>query len=104
MFEISYCEDNNIPNIVFNNLECIFRKSGINKYLLICETEKNETGLKNYTKIIDELKDQILFISEDNFFVVGKDFTRFKFKTDDKLPYNKKVNVAVCVISLTSVS
>ena len=57
--------------------------------------------LKNYTKVIDELKDQILFIVEDNLFVMGKDFTRFK--TDDKFPYNKKINVAVCVITLSSV-
>ena len=101
MFEISYCEESNTPYIVFNNIECIFRKSGTNKYLVICENKKIEKMLKNYTKIIDELKDQILFIVEDNLFVMGKDFTRFK--TDDKLPYNKKINVAVCVITLSSV-
>ena len=83
--------------------ECIFKQGGINKYLVICETEKNEKVLKNYTNIIDELKDQILFIVEDNLFVMGKDFTRFKFKTDDKLPYNQKIKVAVCAISLSSV-
>ena len=59
--------------------------------------------LKNYTKIIDEIKDQILFITEADFFVIGKDFTRFRFKTEDKLPHNKKINVAVYVISLSSV-
>ena len=47
--------------------------------------------LKYCTNIIDELKDQILFITEDDFFVMGKDFNRFRFKTDDKLPYNKKI-------------
>ena len=47
MFEISYCEENNVPYIVFNNIECIFRKSGINKYLVIYETKKNEKVLKN---------------------------------------------------------
>ena len=46
--------------------------------------------LKNYTKIIDELRDQILFITEDNSFVMGKDFTRKKFKTSNDLPFNKK--------------
>ena len=58
--------------------------------------------LKNYPKIVGELKDEILFIVENNLFVMGKDFTIFKFKTDDKLPYNKTTNVAVCVISLSS--
>ena len=103
MFEISYCEESNTPYIVFDDIECIFTKSGMNKYLVICETEQNEKMLKNYTKIIDEIKDQILFITGDDFFEMGKDFSRFKFNTDDKLPYNKKINVAVCVISLSSV-
>ena len=31
MFEISYCEEMNTPYIVFNDTECIFRKSRINK-------------------------------------------------------------------------
>ena len=65
--------------------------------------QQNEKMLKNYTKITDELKDQILFITENDLFVMGKDFTRFRFKTDDKFPYNKKINVAVCVISLSSI-
>ena len=34
---------------------------------------------------------------------MGKDFTRFKFETSDKLPYNQKINVPVCVISVSSV-
>ena len=104
MFELSYCEELNTPYIVFNDIECIFIKSGIKKYLVFCETEKNKKMLENYTKIIDEIKDQIFFITEDDVFVMGNDFTRFKFKTNDKLSYNKKINVSVCVISIGSVS
>ena len=29
--------------------------------------------------------------------------TNFKFKTDDNLLYNKKINIPVCVISLSSI-
>ena len=102
MFEISYEKESNTPYIVFNDIKCIFRKSGINKYLVFCETQKNEKNLENYTKIIDELRDQILLITEENSFVTGKDFTIIKFKTSDDLPFNKKVHVSVCVISLYS--
>ena len=28
---------------------------------------------------------------------MGKDFMRFRFKTDDNLPYNWEINVKVCV-------
>ena len=37
VFNITYCEENNIPHIVFNNIECIFRKIGIFSYLIFCE-------------------------------------------------------------------
>ena len=33
---------------------------------------------------------------------MGAVFTRFKFRTDDELVYNKVVNIPVCVISLSS--
>ena len=45
-----------------------------------------------------------MFIIEDDLFILGKDFMRLKFKTSDKLPYNKKkIIVPVCVISTDSV-
>ena len=85
MFEIRYCEESNTPYIVFNNIECIFRKSDINKYLVFCETEENERMLKNYTKIIDGIKDSILFVTEDNVFIMDKDFIKIRFKTNKDL-------------------
>ena len=88
MFEISYCEEPSTPYIVFNDIECVFKKSCINKYLVFYETQENKTMLENYTKIIDEIKDQILFRTEDNLFIIGKDVMRIKFKTSDELPYN----------------
>ena len=47
--------------------------------------------LKKYVKITDEIKDQILLITEDDFFVIGKDFNRINFRTDDNLPYDQKM-------------
>ena len=58
---------------------------------------------KNYTKIIDEIKNQIWFIFDDNIFLMGKDFMRFRFETNDKNQTNQKINVPVCVISINSV-
>ena len=59
--------------------------------------------LDKYVKIFDEIKYQILFIVEADLFVMGKDFMRFRFKTDDDLTNNQKINVLVCVISISSV-
>ena len=58
MFDISSCEENNVAYIVFNNVECVFRKSGVFSYLIFCETEKNKKMLDKYTKIIDEIKNK----------------------------------------------
>ena len=56
IFEINYCQENNPLNIVYNNLECIFRKTDVFSYLIFCEAEKNKKMLGKYTKIIDEIK------------------------------------------------
>ena len=106
LFSVSYCEENNVPHIAFNNTECIFRKSGIFSYLIFCESDKNKKMLDNYVKVIDGIKEEVSsFIDEfeDDLFIMGKGFMRFKFKTNDKLPHNQKIDVPVCVISISSV-
>ena len=96
MYEISFNEECNVPYVLFNNITCIFRKSGQNKYLTYCKTQENKRMLKNYTKIFDEIKRQIVLITDDDVFVMGKDFMRIKIETDDALPYNEQINVPVC--------
>ena len=59
--------------------------------------------LNIYVKIIDEMKKEILSWEDDYYFVMAKDFMRFTFRTDDKLVYNKTINIPVCVISISSV-
>ena len=54
--------------------------------------------------IIDQLKEEVLsFEYEDDLFIMGKDFMRFKFKTVDNLVYNEKNNIPVCAKSLSSI-
>ena len=55
MFEISYGEESNTRYIVFNDIQCVFRKRGQDKYLIICE--ENEEVFRKYKEIIDEIKD-----------------------------------------------
>ena len=86
VFNMAYCEENNVPHIVFNNIECMFRKSSVIDYLIFCESDKNKHMLDRYVQVIDKIKEGILsFIDEyeDDLFILGKDFTRFKFKTSD---------------------
>ena len=103
LFYIAYCEENSVPHIFFNNIECIFRKSGVFSCLIFCESEKKRSMLDRYVKIIDKIKEEILsFLRDelDEIFIMGKDFMRFRFKTDDNLVHNQKINIPVCVISV----
>ena len=108
----------------------IFKKNEWNSSLIFCDNNKNKNIINIYFKIIKQLRDEIFsFIDEfeDHNFVFADDFTRFrlikdnsvidyddndedddsltnfKFKTDDNLLYNKKINIPVCVISLSNV-
>ena len=102
LFDIAYCEEGSVPHIVFSNIECIFRKSGIYSYLIFCESEKNKEMLNNYIVIVDKIK-EISSVEEDEVFIMGSDFMRFRFKTNDELVDNQKINIPVCVISLSCV-
>ena len=58
--------------------------------------------LDKYVKIIDGIKEEILFIEDGGKkIIMAKDFMRFKFKTDNNLVYNQKINISVCVISIS---
>ena len=42
VFNLCYYSENCVPHIVFNNVEYIFRKSGVFSYLIFCETDKKK--------------------------------------------------------------
>ena len=44
--------------------------------------------------MFDGIKEEVLSFTgefEDEIFITGKDFMRFTFQTNDKLPYNQKI-------------
>ena len=61
--------------------------------------------INNYVSIINQLEETLSWVDdlEDQRFILGEDFMRFKFTTDDNLVYNRKVDIPVCIISLSSV-
>ena len=60
LFNLCYSHEDDIPHIVFNNIECIFKKSGIHSHLIFLKNDKNKDMINNYFKIIDQLKEEIL--------------------------------------------
>ena len=60
-FNLCYPDENGVPHIVFNNIQCIFRKSGIYSYLIFGENAKNKDMINNYFKTIDQIRDEITY-------------------------------------------
>ena len=60
--------------------------------------------LDYYVGIIDQLNEELLpWTDEGDYFVMSEDFMRFKFRTDNELVHNKRINIPVCAILLSSV-
>ena len=106
LYNLCYSDKIGVSHIVFNNIDCCFKKSDDFSFLIFFADGKNKNMMCNYGKIIKQLEDEIFsFIDEfeDEKFIFDGAFMRFKFKTDDNLVYNKRINIPVCVISLSSV-
>ena len=118
IYNICYNDKIGVPHIVFNNIDCYFKKHEWNSSLIFCDNNKNKNIINIYFKIIKQLRDEVFSLIdefEDDNFVFANDFTRFrfiendnvidyddndkdddsltnfKFKTDDNLLYNKKL-------------
>ena len=39
LFNLCYSDEINVLHIVFNNIDCIFKKSGIYSYLIFCKND-----------------------------------------------------------------
>ena len=100
------CYSDKIDKIVFNNIDCYFKKNGDYNFLVFCKNKKSKSMINIYLKIIKQLHDEIFsFIDEfdDEKCYFDGDSTKFKFKTDDNLIYDEKINIPVCIISLSIV-
>ena len=130
IYDIYYNDKICVPHIVFNNIDCCFKKNKLNSCLIFCDNNKNKNVINIYFKINKQQRDEVFSLTdefEDDDFIFANDkftifrlikdhsvidndndeddysLTNFKFKTDDNLLYNKKINILVCVISLSSV-
>ena len=60
LFNLCYSNENDVPHIVFNNIECIFKESAVYSYSVFCESDKNKDMINNYFKIIDQVREEII--------------------------------------------
>ena len=89
--------------LVFNNVDTYVEENNKVKYLIFISTYKNKKALENYTKLSDEIKDQIELLSNNKPIEYKKFFIKIKFGSDDELSLGKILNIPVCVIIVRSV-
>ena len=83
IYNICYDDKIGVPHIVFNNIDCYFRKNEWNSSLIFCDNIKNKNIINIYFKIIKQIRDEVFsFIDEfeDDDFIFANDFARFRFK------------------------
>ena len=86
------------PCLIFNNLDGHIEESSGDKYFVFAFTDKNKEVLTNYTKLWDEIKNQIKTINGDELIEYKKDF-----KSDDYLTLGKILSIFGMIIVVTSV-
>ena len=95
-----FCNDKiGVPNFVFNNIDCYFKKNTSHSdysSLIFCGDNKNKNIIDIYFKIIKQLKDEVFsFIDEfegDNF-VFADGLTKFRFiKNNSVIDYDDNEN------------
>ena len=94
-------------NLIYDNpLYIIF--SDVDAYFLSINEEMkkeiNEDILENYKKLWDFVKREISKINEEiEIFDFKGDVMKIKFKSDDKVPLSKIINIPICTIIAKSV-
>ena len=95
IYNICYNDKIGVSHIVFNNIDCYFKKDASHSdysSLIFCDNNKIKNIIDIYFKIIKQLKNEVFsFIDEfeDYDFVCAADLTKFRFiKNDNVIDYD----------------
>ena len=90
--------------IIFNDVDAYFLSINEEKYLIFASTDKNKDILANYKKLWDFVKREISKINEEiEIFDFKGDVMKIKFKSNDKVPLSKIINIPMCTKIVKSV-
>ena len=59
--------------------------------------------LRDYTEILDEIKEQVELLSGNKVIKYSKNFMKIRFQSDDDLSISKIINIPVCVVIIRGV-
>ena len=82
--------------LVFNNVgEYIIKESIKDKYLVFSYTDKKKETLEKYTKLLNEIKNQIETINGGKPIEYKKDFKKIRFESHDDLSLGKVFSIII---------
>ena len=85
--------------LVLNNVNRYTEKHNQDKYLIFAAAGKSKEILEKYTKLWNEIKNQIKIINGGKLIEYKKDFMKIRFESDDDLPLSKTFIILVVVVT-----
>ena len=89
--------------LTFNDVDAYFLSVNENKYIIFASADKNKDISENYKELWYTIRREISRISEEVKIFDLKDLVKIKFKSDDKVPLSKIINISARTIILESV-
>ena len=86
--------------LVFNDKDAYFLS--VNEDLIFASTDKNKDTLENYKQLGDTIRKEISRIGEEVKIFDLTDLVKIEFKSDDKAPLDKIINIHMCTIIIKS--
>ena len=80
-------------------ISILLKKNIENIYLIFASTDENKEILEKYTKLWNEIQNQIKTIIGGKPNEYKKDFVKIRFESDDNLPLGEMLSIPVMVIT-----
>ena len=104
--KIANCNNINSANPLYLMIDEMighFEEKNENKYLVLDDVDKNKEVSKQYEEVWKSVKKEVKTINSDKKIEYGKDYMKFRFKSNDDLPLNKPINLRLLTITVRSI-
>ena len=88
---------------MINRIDGFIEEKDGDKYLNICDTDRNSEVLKKYAEVWNRIKDCIEKINNSELGEYDKDYMKIKFNSDDDIPLNKVLNFLTITVIIRNI-
>ena len=92
-------DSESLLSLIFNNVDgYIIKESNGYKFLIFASTSNHKKAVREYTKLWDEIKNQIKTINGGKTTKYKKDLMKIRFDWNDDLPLGRILSIPTMVI------